>query len=243
MTSFLPHCAAVEEHCSSAVCLALRNPKTCCFTSFYSSVTLQVSFGTQQEFKLCWTCCINHIYTTWISSLFSCLCSDRVNAAHVFIRLTTWMLIEWYCLYVTVKEHRVTLYTWYFPLSSPLSLMNNVSLMASFSTLFPGLIAGDSISPVEDEVSGREGQSVTLICQYETSYSNPRLYWYRHHSDLQAPQFILWKGAKRVTTEYIPNNRYQSQTSDTSTSLTIRELTLADTALYYCALETQWYKV
>ena len=117
--------------------------------------------------------------------------------------------------------------------------MNNVSLMASFSTLFPGLIAGDSISPVEDEVSGTEGQSVTLICQYETSESNPALYWYRHHSDLQAPQFILWKGAKGYRAEYIPDKRYQSQTTPTSTSLTIRELTLADTALYYCALETQ----
>lgn len=41
-------------------------------------------------------------------------------------------------------------------------------LMASFSLLLPGLIAGDKISPVEDGVSGREGESVTLTCQYET---------------------------------------------------------------------------
>lgn len=117
--------------------------------------------------------------------------------------------------------------------------MNNVSLMASFSTLFPGLIAGDSISPEKDEVSGTEGQSVTLKCQYDTSYNDIYLYWYRHHSDLQAPQFILWKGAKSNTAQYIPNSRYESETTPTSTTLTIRELTLADTALYYCALETQ----
>ena len=117
--------------------------------------------------------------------------------------------------------------------------MNNVSLMASFSTLFPGLIAGDSISPEKDEVSGTEGQSVNLTCRYQTTDDRVALFWYRHHSDLQAPQFILWKGAKGVTAEYIPDKRYQSQTTPTSTSLTIRELTLADTALYYCALETQ----
>lgn len=118
--------------------------------------------------------------------------------------------------------------------------MNNVSLMASFSTLFPGLIAGDSISPEKDEVSGTEGQSVNLTCQYQTSDDDVLLYWYRHHSDLQAPQFILWKGAKSNRDyEYIPDTRYQSQTTPTSTTLTIRELTLADTALYYCALETQ----
>ena len=140
----------------------------------------------------------------------------------------------WVCV------HRVTLYSWHFPLSSPLSLMNNVSLMASFSLLFPGLIAGDKISPEQDEVSGREGESVTLTCNYETSDDYVVLFWYRHHSDLQAPQFILWKGAGSVTTEYIPYNRYASKTSATSTELTIQRLTLADTALYYCALETQW---
>ena len=141
----------------------------------------------------------------------------------------------------SVCVHRVTLYSWHFPLSSPLSLMNNVSLMASFSLLFPGLIAGDTISPVKDEVSGREGESVTLTCTYDTTETTPWLYWYKHHSDLQAPQFILRKGAGSVShQEYIPNKRYKSQTSATSTELTIQSLTLADTALYYCALDTQW---
>uniref|UniRef100_A0A8P4KSH6 T-cell receptor alpha/delta variable 22.0 n=1 Tax=Dicentrarchus labrax TaxID=13489 RepID=A0A8P4KSH6_DICLA len=111
-------------------------------------------------------------------------------------------------------------------------------LMASFSPLFPGLIAGDTISPVGDKVSGREGESVTLRCQYQTTDSYIYLYWYRH-SDLQAPQFILWKGEKGETRQYIPDNRYESKTTGSSTELTIRKLTLADTALYYCALETQ----
>ncbi|KAM3604363.1 uncharacterized protein V6R79_009990 [Siganus canaliculatus] len=103
-----------------------------------------------------------------------------------------------------------------------------------------GLTAGDNIYPVEDRVSGREGQSVTLSCQYETTSNNPWLYWYRQNSDLQAPQFILWKGAKDAEEdENIPAGRYGSTTSDTSTDLTIRDLTLADTALYYCALQTQ----
>lgn len=118
--------------------------------------------------------------------------------------------------------------------------MNNVSLMASFSLLFPGLIAGDTISPEGEEVSEREGESVTLTCNYQTTAGGVYLYWYRHHSDLQAPQFILWKGAKSESDyEHIPDERYESETSPTSTKLTITELTLADSALYYCALETQ----
>ena len=141
----------------------------------------------------------------------------------------------------SVCVHRVTLYSWHFPLSSPLSLINNVSLMASFSLLFPGLIAGDKIYPHQHEVSGREGDSFKLTCTYETTRDNVWLYWYKHHSDLQAPEFILYKGAKGYTSEYIPDkNRYGSKTSPTSTELTIKRLTLADTALYYCALETQW---
>ncbi|KAL7386792.1 hypothetical protein ABVT39_013786 [Epinephelus coioides] len=109
------------------------------------------------------------------------------------------------------------------------------------AALFFGLIAGDKISPVQDEVSQREGQSVTLTCRYETDDNDIWLYWYRHHSDLQAPQFILWKGArnKRRDEHISDETKYGSETSQDSTELTIKNLTLADTALYYCALETQ----
>ncbi|KAG7240195.1 hypothetical protein INR49_027202 [Caranx melampygus] len=61
------------------------------------------------------------------------------------------------------------------------------------------LIAGDTITPEGREVSGQEGQRVSLSCQYETSEDYVALYWYRHDSDLQAPQFILWKGGKLGT--------------------------------------------
>ena len=111
--------------------------------------------------------------------------------------------------------------------------------MASFSLLVPGLIAEDKIYPVGDRVIGREGESVTLTCRYETTDDSPRLYWYRRHSDLQAPQFILYKGARSDTTEHIPDKRYGSSTSPSDTKLIIENVALADTALYYCALETQ----
>uniref|UniRef100_A0A3P9JD49 Ig-like domain-containing protein n=1 Tax=Oryzias latipes TaxID=8090 RepID=A0A3P9JD49_ORYLA len=101
------------------------------------------------------------------------------------------------------------------------------------------LTAGDSISPDQDQLTGTEGKSVTMKCNYQTSSSNVYLYWYKHDSDLQALQFILRKGAKGYTGENIPDKRYESRTTDTSTELTIRELTLADTALYYCAIDTQ----
>ncbi|KAM7379873.1 hypothetical protein PAMP_005390 [Pampus punctatissimus] len=103
-----------------------------------------------------------------------------------------------------------------------------------------GLIAGDEISPEREEVSGREGESVTLKCEYKTNDEDVLLYWYSHHSDLQAPQFILLKGAGSWSNqEHIPDNRYESKTTRTSTELIINRLTLADSALYYCAIDTQ----
>uniref|UniRef100_A0A3B4Z2H6 Ig-like domain-containing protein n=1 Tax=Stegastes partitus TaxID=144197 RepID=A0A3B4Z2H6_9TELE len=97
-----------------------------------------------------------------------------------------------------------------------------------------------AVRELESVFSGTEGQSVTLRCNYETDDAVAYLHWYKHHSDIQAPQFILWKQGKGRSTENIPDERkYGSQTSDTSTTLTIRELALADTALYYCAVETQ----
>uniref|UniRef100_A0A8C7Y8Z5 Ig-like domain-containing protein n=1 Tax=Oryzias sinensis TaxID=183150 RepID=A0A8C7Y8Z5_9TELE len=95
-----------------------------------------------------------------------------------------------------------------------------------------------TISPNQDQLTGTEGKSVTMKCYYETDYSFPQLYWYKHDSDLQAHQFILWKGAKSYSyNELIPDKRYESRTTDTSTELTIRKLNLEDTALYYCVLE------
>uniref|UniRef100_A0A3B3HRV0 Ig-like domain-containing protein n=1 Tax=Oryzias latipes TaxID=8090 RepID=A0A3B3HRV0_ORYLA len=113
-----------------------------------------------------------------------------------------------------------------------------IHLMASCSALFPGLTAGDSISPDQDQLTGTEGKSVTMKCNYQTDSNYVLLSWYKHDSVLQAPQFILWKGAKTSTRENIPDKRYISRTTDKSTELIIRELTLADTALYYCAADT-----
>uniref|UniRef100_A0A4W5L240 Ig-like domain-containing protein n=1 Tax=Hucho hucho TaxID=62062 RepID=A0A4W5L240_9TELE len=96
-----------------------------------------------------------------------------------------------------------------------------------------------TIQPNQHEVYGEEGKdkSVTLTCTYDTEYTNSYadLYWYRHYPN-QAPQFLLYKGARSSTSEHIPDKRYKSATSQTSTQLDITSLTLADTALYYCAL-------
>uniref|UniRef100_A0A8C1YF47 T-cell receptor alpha/delta variable 23.0.2 n=1 Tax=Cyprinus carpio TaxID=7962 RepID=A0A8C1YF47_CYPCA len=92
----------------------------------------------------------------------------------------------------------------------------------------------DSIEPKDkDNIISKEGESVTLSCTYDTSSNNISLYWYRQYPN-RIPQFILLKGAQSQSD--IPDTRFQSATSQTSTELTINSVTLSDSALYYCAL-------
>uniref|UniRef100_A0A3B3T8M6 Ig-like domain-containing protein n=1 Tax=Paramormyrops kingsleyae TaxID=1676925 RepID=A0A3B3T8M6_9TELE len=91
------------------------------------------------------------------------------------------------------------------------------------------------ISPDKQHVSSNYGESVTLSCNYRASSENIYFFWYRQHSN-QAPQYLLYKGARSSTYENIPDKRFKSTTSRNSTQLTIPSLTITDTAIYYCAL-------
>lgn len=95
------------------------------------------------------------------------------------------------------------------------------------------------VAEMKNGITSKEGDTVTLRCNYKTSDSTPVLYWYKLQSEHLAPQFILWKGARGYTSEYIPDKRYTCKTGQEESELTITEVTLADTAVYYCALDTQ----
>uniref|UniRef100_A0AAY5F3W7 Ig-like domain-containing protein n=1 Tax=Electrophorus electricus TaxID=8005 RepID=A0AAY5F3W7_ELEEL len=103
------------------------------------------------------------------------------------------------------------------------------------------VFCADQIGPNQDqdtEVFHEEGQSVTLECSYDSTNQYIDLYWYRQHPN-KAPQYLLYKPARSsLSTGHISDRRFSSTNSDTSTQLTINGLTLADTALYYCALHT-----
>ncbi|XDV27554.1 hypothetical protein PO909_031058, partial [Leuciscus waleckii] len=100
-----------------------------------------------------------------------------------------------------------------------------------------GVICQDRIGPSGQRTSviSTEGDSVTLECTYDSSSSYVLLYWYRQFSNTQ-PQFVLVKGGRSETYENIPDHRFGSTTSQTSTSLTITAVTLSDSVLYFCAL-------
>ncbi|CAM4552433.1 unnamed protein product, partial [Lepidochelys olivacea] len=97
----------------------------------------------------------------------------------------------------------------------------------------------NSVQSNEPEVSGSAGGSVTLSCSYTTSDSYAYLHWYRQYPN-QAPQYILWRGAKSISgqsnTASFAQKRFSSQADDSSTVLNIAALELADSAVYLCAL-------
>ncbi|XP_065270249.1 T cell receptor alpha chain MC.7.G5-like [Emys orbicularis] len=100
---------------------------------------------------------------------------------------------------------------------------------------------GDSVQSREPHLSGREGDAVTLTCSYDTSSTGyVYLYWYRQFPG-QAPQYILYRGAKSASelsdTAGFAQERFSSQANDSSTVLNITALELADTAVYLCALD------
>ncbi|KAI5103926.1 hypothetical protein C0J45_5552, partial [Silurus meridionalis] len=95
----------------------------------------------------------------------------------------------------------------------------------------------DKIGPTNEDAKGKERETVTLKCSYETSSEYILFYWYKQHPN-STPQFLLFKGARsRSDWETTPDDlRLVSKTTRDSTELTIRGLKLSDSALYHCAL-------
>ncbi len=110
--------------------------------------------------------------------------------------------------------------------------------------LFTGLVSGDSIEPdKEKNVITRETEAVKLSCSYSATSNDVRLYWYRQYPNGE-PMFLAYKGARSLSAAETTDDRFHATTSQTSTELTITDVRLSDSALYYCALRlvAQWYK-
>uniref|UniRef100_A0A4W3GI34 Ig-like domain-containing protein n=1 Tax=Callorhinchus milii TaxID=7868 RepID=A0A4W3GI34_CALMI len=95
----------------------------------------------------------------------------------------------------------------------------------------------DSVSQKAATMVKKEGETAILQCTYSTTESDYNLYWYRHYPDKQ-PEFIIWiySGDNQGKGTGF-GNRFsaQLQTSNSSTSLSISELVVSDSAVYYCA--------
>uniref|UniRef100_A0A4W3IBB2 Ig-like domain-containing protein n=1 Tax=Callorhinchus milii TaxID=7868 RepID=A0A4W3IBB2_CALMI len=104
------------------------------------------------------------------------------------------------------------------------------------SRFFSGLSRGDYVTHSVPSVTETEGGQVTLDSNYATTLSDYCLYWYRQLSEKQ-PEYIL--RSCTVLPEHkaaFAQSRFsvELQTSRTSNKLTISQLELSDSAVYYC---------
>ncbi|XP_037399887.1 uncharacterized protein LOC119264964 [Pygocentrus nattereri] len=107
-----------------------------------------------------------------------------------------------------------------------------------------GVFGADQVGPNDQgtDVFGKEGESVTLKCSYDSSSDFVWLYWYRQYPN-RALQYLLYRGARSKSGyDDTADSRFESTALRLSTELSLKEVRLADTALYYCVLSVEVQK-
>ncbi|KAK9979207.1 hypothetical protein ABG768_012650, partial [Culter alburnus] len=84
--------------------------------------------------------------------------------------------------------------------------------------------------------SAFEGDDVTVNCTYQASYTNPTLFWYQQKVN-GIPKYMLNRYSNTGENEDEFKERFQANLSKTSVPLTIKNLCVSDSAVYYCALK------
>uniref|UniRef100_A0A3B3C237 Ig-like domain-containing protein n=1 Tax=Oryzias melastigma TaxID=30732 RepID=A0A3B3C237_ORYME len=95
----------------------------------------------------------------------------------------------------------------------------------------------DKVIQPGGEVIAAEGDSVTLNCTFQTSSSNPYLFWYKQEVN-SYPKYMLRRdtyGTKDNAPEF-HEDRFVAEVKDKSVPLKIQNLHVSDSAVYYCAL-------
>ncbi|XP_048020963.1 uncharacterized protein LOC125251941 [Megalobrama amblycephala] len=84
--------------------------------------------------------------------------------------------------------------------------------------------------------SAFEGDDVTINCTYQTSYTTPTLFWYQQKVN-GIPKYMLNRYSNSGHEDEFEERRFQANLSKTSVPLTIKNLCVSDSAVYYCALK------
>ena len=90
------------------------------------------------------------------------------------------------------------------------------------------------MNQTEGPVTVSEGALMTLNCTYQTTYSDPYLFWYIQYLN-KAPQLLL-KGSMRNQRPEHEGFRATLLKRESSFHLQKQAVQASDSAVYYCAL-------
>uniref|UniRef100_A0A673J6I9 T-cell receptor alpha/delta variable 30.0.1 n=1 Tax=Sinocyclocheilus rhinocerous TaxID=307959 RepID=A0A673J6I9_9TELE len=106
-----------------------------------------------------------------------------------------------------------------------------------FITYFWGCDSLESVDQNTRVQTAVEGRSVTINCRYETSDLSPYLFWYQQKMN-GIPKYMMMIFATTVQNDKEFEERFNANHNKTSKSvpLTIQDVSVSDSAVYYCAL-------
>ncbi len=81
-----------------------------------------------------------------------------------------------------------------------------------------------------------EGDTVTIDCTYQTAYTGPTLFWYQQKGNGN-PKYMLNKYSTSGNSEEEFKERFLVTLNKTAAPLTIQDVLVSYSAVYYCALQ------
>ena len=95
----------------------------------------------------------------------------------------------------------------------------------------------DRVNQPTGDVITTEGETVTLDCKFETTYSTFTLFWYKQEVK-HYPKYMLKRFSTTVeNAAEFKRDRFDATINKTSVPLKIQKLQLSDSAVYYCAMK------